>query len=105
VTDPDRLRLAELGFDGPMSPRQRQALLQAYYPTYEIWYVPRALGGMIWCARRDPKDTHPITADKPSELAKAIDAEQREEGDDGDNSGGSAGPDQSPASGVDDNEG
>jgi hypothetical protein len=78
MTGSDRpmpLRLVDLGFDAPMPPRQRQALLQEHYPDYEIWYVPRALGGMTWCARRDPQDTNPIRAELPSELAEAIEVE------------------------------
>ena len=67
--------MTDSDFGAPMPPRQRQAMLQEHYPNYEIWYVPKALGGMTWCARRDPADTHPITADLPSELAKAIEAE------------------------------
>jgi hypothetical protein len=72
---PMQPRLVDLGFDIPMPPRQRQALLQQHYPGWEIWYVPRALGGFIWCARRDPQDFHPTQAYLPSELAKAIEAE------------------------------
>jgi hypothetical protein len=36
----------------PPSLRQQQAQLQDRYPDWEIWYVPLALGGIRWCARR-----------------------------------------------------
>lgn len=51
-----------------------RALLQENFSDWEIWYVPRALGGMTWCARRDPHDINPLHADRPSELAEAIEA-------------------------------
>jgi hypothetical protein len=28
------------------------AQLEASWPKWQVWYVPRAVGGTIWCARR-----------------------------------------------------
>jgi hypothetical protein len=64
-------------FDSPMSPRLRQEMLQKLYPEWEIWFVPRALGGFTWCARRDPRDIHPFNADLPRELAEYIEEAEK----------------------------
>jgi hypothetical protein len=67
--------------DAPMPPRQRQALLQARFPNWEIWYVPKALGGFTWCARRHGEANllNTLTADRASRLAELI--EQAQAGD------------------------
>lgn len=61
-------------------PRQHLADLQARFPTYEIWYVPLALGGFTWCARRQDETNllNTLHADKPGELADMIEQELAE---------------------------
>lgn len=51
-----------------LSPRRIQAQLAAKYPAWEVWYVPLALGGMTWCARRGPHDRKPLHASRPEHL-------------------------------------
>lgn len=65
-------------FEAPMSPRQRQALLQSRFPDWEVWYVPLALGGFTWCARRRDETNlrNTLTADSASRLAADIEREQ-----------------------------
>ena len=68
-------------FDAPMSPRQRQALLQDRFPDFEIWYVPKAVGGgFTWCGRRrgEANLLNTLHADKPGELAGIIEQELAE---------------------------
>ena len=66
-------------FGDPMSPRQRQALLQAEFPAWEIWYVPLALGGMTWCARRyGDLLRNVIHADTAAHLAEYVQEAQAE---------------------------
>ena len=66
--------------DAPMSPRQRQAVLQARFPDWDTWYVPLALGGFTWCARRRDETNllNTLHADSASRLAADIEREQSE---------------------------
>jgi hypothetical protein len=48
--------------------------LQARFPKWHIWTVHKAVGGIIWCAKRE--DTL-INEDSPSGLAVAITAASR----------------------------
>jgi hypothetical protein len=45
------------------------ARLEATWPKWQIWYVPRAVGGMTWCARRWDDEKRVLNADSPDELA------------------------------------
>jgi hypothetical protein len=49
--------------------------LEAEWPSWQIWYVPKAIGGMIWCARRWGDETHVLNADSPDGLAELLEAE------------------------------
>lgn len=57
-----------------MSPRQWQAQIQKLFPAWQVWYVPLALGGMAWCARR-PGETdlrRTLRAYQPDHLIEYI---------------------------------
>jgi len=44
------------------------AQLEADWPDWQVWYVPKAVGGMTWCARRWDGTGDVINADSPDEL-------------------------------------
>jgi hypothetical protein len=44
------------------------ARLEAAWPEYQVWYVPKAVGGLTWCARRWDGTGDVINADSPDEL-------------------------------------
>ncbi|HEV8278159.1 MAG TPA: hypothetical protein VGQ26_21015 [Streptosporangiaceae bacterium] len=48
------------------------ARLEATWPGWQVWYVPRAVGGMIWCARRWDSTGRVLNADSPDELAEYL---------------------------------
>jgi hypothetical protein len=45
------------------------ARLEADFPDWQCWYVPLALGGTTWCARRWDGTGEVLNADSPDELA------------------------------------
>jgi hypothetical protein len=45
------------------------AELERDWPDWQIWYVPKAIGGMTWCARRWDDEEHVLNAGSPDELA------------------------------------
>ena len=51
---------------------QAVAALRERWPDWQIWYVPRAIGGLLWCARlhRDHKTV--INAESPDELEEHL---------------------------------
>ncbi len=55
------------------------ARLQADWPLWEVWVVPRAVGGPVWCARRrEDRDAFParvLNAGSAAELAEYLEAE------------------------------
>jgi hypothetical protein len=51
------------------------AALERDWPGWQVWYVPRAVGGMTWCARRWDGTGQVLSADSPDELAEYLDAE------------------------------
>jgi hypothetical protein len=51
------------------------AALERDWPDWQVWYVPRAVGGMIWCARRWNDEKHVLNADSPDGLAELLEAE------------------------------
>jgi hypothetical protein len=51
------------------------AALQADWPSWQIWYVPKAIGGMIWCSRRWDDKKRVLNADSADGLAELLAAE------------------------------
>jgi hypothetical protein len=51
------------------------ARLETDWPRWQIWYVPRALDGMIWCARLWDGTGDTINAGSPDELAGLLEDE------------------------------
>jgi len=51
-----------------------KAELAARHPGWRIWFVPRALGKVTWCAQREPT----LSRDTPEELERAIAAVEAE---------------------------
>jgi hypothetical protein len=45
-----------------------RAALRERWPAWEIWYVPRAIGGLLWCARLHSDHKTVIKAQSPNEL-------------------------------------
>jgi hypothetical protein len=55
------------------------AKLEAGWPEWQIWWVPRATDGhLTWCARRHDDHRHVISATSPDELAWEIEQQQEE---------------------------
>jgi hypothetical protein len=48
------------------------AALEADWPNWRIWTVPRAIGGTIWCARRQDGTGPVLNADDPDELVQRL---------------------------------
>ncbi len=52
------------------------ARLRADWPNWEVWVVPRAVGGPVWCARRhadrDAVPARVLNAGSAAELAEYI---------------------------------
>jgi hypothetical protein len=46
--------------------------LEAEHPAWQIWTVHKAIGGIVWCARRRDGEGRPINEDSPVALAAAI---------------------------------
>ena len=51
------------------------AKLEADWPDWQIWTVPRAVGGTLWCARRRDNGKRVLNARGPDELVERIKAE------------------------------
>jgi hypothetical protein len=49
-------------------PSRERDELAARHPGWRIWYVPRAVGGVIWCAQREPT----LNCGSPAELDQAM---------------------------------
>ena len=54
---------------------QALAALRSDWPRWEIWYVPLAVGGMTWCARRHDNHRQILNAHSPAELQEYLEAE------------------------------
>ncbi len=52
------------------------AELEREWPDWQFWYVPRAVGGTIWCARRWDGTGRVLNAGSPAELAEYLAAEE-----------------------------
>jgi hypothetical protein len=52
--------------------------LEADWPAWQIWVVPRTTGGILWCARRwagGDDASHTLNAGSPQDLAQMITAQ------------------------------
>jgi hypothetical protein len=48
------------------------AALRERWPDWQIWYVPRAIGGLLWCARLHSDHKTVINAESPDELEEEL---------------------------------
>jgi len=39
------------------------------YPAWDVWAVPRVVGGTLWCAKRTGQETASLQANSPGQLA------------------------------------
>jgi hypothetical protein len=51
---------------------QAVAALRERWPDWQIWYVPRAIGGLLWCARLHSDHKTVINAESPEELEEQL---------------------------------
>jgi hypothetical protein len=51
---------------------QAVAALRERWPDWQIWYVPRAIGGLLWCARLHSDHKMVINAESPDELEEQL---------------------------------
>ena len=51
------------------------AALERDWPNWQIWAVPRAVGGTIWCARRWDDGKHVLNAASADELEGLLEDE------------------------------
>ena len=51
------------------------AALQDDWPDWHVWYVPKAIGGLIWCARRRDDERHVLNAGSVDGLVELLEAE------------------------------
>jgi hypothetical protein len=51
------------------------AALEADWRHWQIWTVPRAMGGTIWCARRWDDERRVLNAHSPEELVEYLEDE------------------------------
>jgi hypothetical protein len=51
------------------------ARLRADWPQWQLWVVYRAVGGVLWCARRWDGTGPVLNEDSAGELAEALEAE------------------------------
>jgi hypothetical protein len=57
----------------PRTPEQEAVIaLEADWPGWQIWTVPRAVGGTIWCARRHDDERRVLNADSAADLAARL---------------------------------
>jgi hypothetical protein len=57
--------------------RELERLQADYGAAWQIWWVPRAVGGFTWCARRCADGTL-LNCDSPEELSEEIGAADAE---------------------------
>jgi len=48
------------------------ARLESDWPRWQIWTVPRAVGGTVWCARRWDDERQVLNADSQKELVELL---------------------------------
>ena len=51
---------------------QAVAALRERWPEWQIWYVPRAISGLLWCARLHSDHKTVINAESPEELEEQL---------------------------------
>lgn len=51
------------------------AQLEADWPNWQVWYVPRAVGGMTWCARRWDGSGQVLNEASPEALVERLEEE------------------------------
>jgi hypothetical protein len=51
------------------------AKLEADWPDWQFWTVPRAVGGTLWCARRRDDEKRVLHARGPDELVDRLKTE------------------------------
>jgi hypothetical protein len=51
---------------------QAVAALRERWPDWQIWYVPRAIGGLLWCARLHSDHKTVINAESPEGLEEHL---------------------------------
>jgi hypothetical protein len=54
------------------------AQLEASWPKWQVWYVPRTVGGTIWCARRWDGSGPVINTDSPDALEDRLERQELE---------------------------
>jgi hypothetical protein len=54
------------------------ARLESAWPAWHVWYVPKAAGGTIWCARRHDDHQYVVNEDTTEELELRLASEDRE---------------------------
>jgi hypothetical protein len=54
------------------------AQLEAAWPKWQVWYVPRAVGGTIWCARRRDGNERVINENSSVDLAETIEQAEKD---------------------------
>jgi hypothetical protein len=52
--------------------------LERDWPDWQFWYVPRAVGGTIWCARRWDDERQVINTDSPDALEDRLERQELE---------------------------
>jgi hypothetical protein len=51
------------------------AALERDWPGWQVWYVPKAVGGITWCARRWDDESNVLNADSADELTELLEEE------------------------------
>jgi hypothetical protein len=51
------------------------AELEHDWPKWQIWVVHKAIGGIVWCARRWDDESRVLNADSADELTEMLEAE------------------------------
>jgi hypothetical protein len=51
------------------------ARLEADWPDWQIWVIYKAIGGVIWCARRWDDERNVLNADSADELTELLEEE------------------------------
>ena len=51
------------------------AALERDWPGWQVWYVPKAVGGITWCARRWDDESNVLNADSADDLTELLEEE------------------------------
>ena len=54
------------------TPDRAVAVLRDRWSDWQIWYVPRAIGGLLWCARLHSDHKTAVNAESPDELEEQL---------------------------------